>query len=383
MTILVTGCAGFIGMHVAKRLLERGERVVGLDNLNAYYDVHLKEARLRELDPFEQFHFIKADLADRTALERVFRDTAPGRVVHLAAQAGVRYSLQDPQAYVSSNLVGFVNLLEACRHGRIEHLVYASTSSVYGANVATPFREDDPVDHPVSLYAATKRSNELMAHTYSHLFGLPTTGLRFFTVYGPWGRPDMSMALFTKAILADEPIKVFNHGRMQRDFTYIDDIVEGVVQVLDLVPQVVPSTPPTPTRGLPSARRRSGSTTSATANRSSCSSTSDCSRRRSERRRHSICNPCSPATSWRQPRTRPPSRPPWGSVRRRRSTRASDATSPGIGRTTAHHRRARPTPLGARTQASPVLRRGRRAFGTPRYTRCLLPHGVRSARRAG
>ena len=240
MTILVTGCAGFIGMHVAKRLLERGERVVGLDNLNAYYDVRLKEARLRELDPFGQFHFIKADLADRTALERVFRDTAPGRVVHLAAQAGVRYSLQDPQAYVSSNLVGFVNLLEACRHGRIEHLVYASTSSVYGANVATPFREDDPVDHPVSLYAATKRSNELMAHTYSHLFGLPTTGLRFFTVYGPWGRPDMSMALFTKAILADEPIKVFNYGRMQRDFTYIDDIVQGVVQVLDLVPQCGP-----------------------------------------------------------------------------------------------------------------------------------------------
>ena len=236
MTILVTGCAGFIGMHVAKRLLERGEQVVGLDNLNPYYDVRLKEARLRELDSFDRFRFEKLDLADRPALERLFQDSTPRRVIHLAAQAGVRYSLQDPHAYVSSNLVGFVNLLEACRHGRIEHLVYASTSSVYGANVSTPFREDDPVDHPVSLYAATKRSNELMAHTYSHLFGLPTTGLRFFTVYGPWGRPDMSMALFTKAILAGEPIKVFNHGKMQRDFTYVDDIVEGVVRVLQLIP---------------------------------------------------------------------------------------------------------------------------------------------------
>ncbi|HTO48131.1 MAG TPA: NAD-dependent epimerase [Burkholderiales bacterium] len=240
MTILVTGSAGFIGMHVAKRLLERGEQVVGLDNLNVYYDVRLKEARLRELDPFGQFHFIKADVADRAALERVFEDRPPKRVVHLAAQAGVRYSLKDPHAYVSSNLVGFVNLLEACRHARLEHLVYASTSSVYGANVSTPFREDDPVDHPVSLYAATKRSNELIAHTYSHLFGLPTTGLRFFTVYGPWGRPDMSMALFTKAILADEPITVFNYGQMRRDFTYIDDIVEGVVRVLALVPRSGP-----------------------------------------------------------------------------------------------------------------------------------------------
>jgi UDP-glucuronate 4-epimerase len=240
MTILVTGCAGFIGMHVAKRLLERGDQVVGLDNLNPYYDVRLKEARLRELAPFDRFRFEKLDLADRPALERLFQDSMPARVVHLAAQAGVRYSLQDPHAYVSSNLAGFVNLLEACRHGRIEHLVYASTSSVYGANVSTPFREDDPVDHPVSLYAATKRSNELMAHTYSHLFGLPTTGLRFFTVYGPWGRPDMSMALFTKAILAGEPIKVFNHGKMQRDFTYVDDIVEGVVRVLELVPESRP-----------------------------------------------------------------------------------------------------------------------------------------------
>jgi len=236
MTILVTGCAGFIGLHVAKRLVERGGEVVGLDNLNPYYDVRLKEARLRELER-DRFRFEKLDLADRPALERLFRDRRPRRVIHLAAQAGVRYSLQDPHAYVSSNLVGFVNLLEACRHARVEHLVYASTSSVYGANVSMPFREGDPVDHPVSLYAATKRSNELMAHTYSHLFGLPTTGLRFFTVYGPWGRPDMSMALFTKAILAGEPIKVFNHGRMQRDFTYVDDVVEGVVRVLEAVPQ--------------------------------------------------------------------------------------------------------------------------------------------------
>ncbi len=236
MTVLVTGCAGFIGMHVAKRLLERGADVVGLDSLNAYYDVRLKEARLGELAPFGRFRFERLDLADREALERLFRDGAPVRVVHLAAQAGVRYSLEDPHAYVASNLAGFVNLLEACRHGRVEHLVYASTSSVYGANVATPFREDDPVDHPVSLYAATKRADELMAHAYSHLFGLPTTGLRFFTVYGPWGRPDMSMALFTGAILAGAPIKVFNHGRMQRDFTYVDDVVEGVARVLDLVP---------------------------------------------------------------------------------------------------------------------------------------------------
>ncbi len=241
MTILVTGCAGFIGMHVAKRLLERGDEVAGIDNLNPYYDVRLKEARLHELRPFERFRFTKLDLADRDAIARLFEAEKPVRVVNLAAQAGVRYSLQDPHAYVSSNLVGFTNVLEACRHGKIEHLVYASTSSVYGANVSIPFGEDDPVDHPVSLYAATKRANELMAHTYSHLFGLPTTGLRFFTVYGPWGRPDMSMALFTSAILAGEPIRVFNHGRMRRDFTYIDDIVEGVVRVLDVVPEARPT----------------------------------------------------------------------------------------------------------------------------------------------
>ncbi len=244
MTILVTGCAGFIGMHVARRLLERGDEVAGVDNLNPYYDVRLKEARLGELRPFERFRFTKLDLADRDAIERLFEDEKPVRVINLAAQAGVRYSLRDPHAYVSSNLVGFMNILEACRHARVEHLVYASTSSVYGANVSMPFAEDDPVDHPVSLYAATKRANELMAHTYSHLFGLPATGLRFFTVYGPWGRPDMSMALFTKAILAGEPITVFNYGQMRRDFTYIDDIVEGVVRVLDVVPEVRPTDAP-------------------------------------------------------------------------------------------------------------------------------------------
>jgi UDP-glucuronate 4-epimerase len=244
MKVLVTGCAGFIGMHVARRLVERGHAVVGLDNLNPYYDVRLKEARLGELSGLEGFRFAKLDLADKGGIERLFAAERPDRVVNLAAQAGVRYSLQDPHAYASSNLVGFVNVLEACRHGAVEHLVYASTSSVYGANVSMPFGEDDPVDHPVSLYAATKRANELMAHTYSHLFGLPTTGLRFFTVYGPWGRPDMSMALFTKAILAGEPIRVFNHGRMRRDFTYIDDIVEGVVRVLDDVPRAGPTDAP-------------------------------------------------------------------------------------------------------------------------------------------
>src|SRR5262245_28605208 len=242
--VLVTGSAGFIGMHVAKRLLERAHAVVGLDNLNPYYDVRLKEARLRELGGFERFRFVKVELADKEGIERLFAAERPTRVINLAAQAGVRYSLQDPHAYASSNLVGFVNILEACRHSGVEHLVYASTSSVYGANIAMPFGEDDPVDHPVSLYAATKRANELMAHAYSHLFGLPTTGLRFFTVYGPWGRPDMSMALFTKAILAGEPIRVFNHGRMRRDFTYIDDIVEGVVRVQDLVPQPSPADAP-------------------------------------------------------------------------------------------------------------------------------------------
>jgi len=236
MTVLVTGCAGFIGMHVARRLAERGETVVGVDNLSPYYDVKLKEARLAELAPLAAFRFVKLDLADTARVDELFGRERFDRVVHLAAQAGVRHSLRDPHAYAQANLVAFTNVLEACRRAAVRHLVYASSSSVYGANVRAPFREDDPVDHPVSLYAATKRANELMAHCYSHLYALPTTGLRFFTVYGPWGRPDMSMTLFTQALLAGEPIKVFNHGRMRRDFTYIDDVTAGVLATLDRVP---------------------------------------------------------------------------------------------------------------------------------------------------
>ena len=232
-TILVTGAAGFIGYHVAKRLLERGERVVGLDNLNDYYDVRLKEARLEQLTPFERFHFVKLDLTDRTGMSEVFAAHGIRHVVHLAAQAGVRYSLVNPHAYVESNLVGFLNILEGCRQTKAAHLVYASSSSVYGGNTRTPFSIHDNVDHPLSLYAASKKANELMAHTYAHLYGIPCTGLRFFTVYGPWGRPDMALFSFTKAILEGTPIDVFNDGKMSRDFTYIDDIVEGVVGVLD------------------------------------------------------------------------------------------------------------------------------------------------------
>ncbi len=233
MKILVTGCAGFIGMYVCERLLAQGDEVVGIDNLNNYYDVSLKEARLARLTPHANFTFHKLDIADRCAMTALFEREKPQRVVHLAAQAGVRYSLKNPHAYVDSNLVGFVNMLEGCRHAKVEHLVYASSSSVYGGNTRLPFSEHDNVDHPVSLYAATKKANELMAHTYSHLYDLPTTGLRFFTVYGPWGRPDMSPILFASAISAGKPIDVFNHGKMQRDFTYIDDIVEGVLRVLD------------------------------------------------------------------------------------------------------------------------------------------------------
>jgi UDP-glucuronate 4-epimerase len=233
MKILVTGAAGFIGMHTSEVLLARGDEVVGLDDLNDYYDPRLKEDRLARLTPHEAFHFVKRDVADRSGMERLFAEEKFDRVVHLAAQAGVRYSLQNPHAYVDSNLVGFMNILEGCRHHRVQHLVYASSSSVYGGNTLMPFSEHHSVDHPVSIYAATKKANELMAHTYSHLYGLPTTGLRFFTVYGPWGRPDMALFLFTKAILEGRPIDVFNHGRMKRDFTYIDDIVEGVVRTLD------------------------------------------------------------------------------------------------------------------------------------------------------
>jgi UDP-glucuronate 4-epimerase len=237
MRVLVTGAAGFIGFHVCLRLLRRGDDVVGLDNLNSYYSVELKEARLRQLETFKGFHFYQLDVAHREDLKGLFGREAPQRVVNLAAQAGVRHSLTDPQDYVASNLVGFANILEGCRHHQVEHLVYASSSSVYGANTAMPFSVHQNVDHPLSFYAATKKANELMAHSYSHLFGLRTTGLRFFTVYGPWGRPDMALFLFTKAILAGEPIKVFNYGRMQRDFTYCDDVAEGVVRVLDKLPE--------------------------------------------------------------------------------------------------------------------------------------------------
>lgn len=233
MTTLVTGAAGFIGMYVCQKLLDRGETVLGLDSLNDYYDVNLKEARLAVVCGRPGFSFEKLDLADMSALTDTFARHKIKRVVHLAAQAGVRYSITNPHAYGSANLVGFLNILEACRHSLVEHLVYASSSSVYGGNRKMPFCENDAVDHPVSLYAATKKANELMAHSYSHLYGLPTTGLRFFTVYGPWGRPDMSPILFARAIFEGRPIDVFNHGKMQRDFTYIDDIVEGVVRVLD------------------------------------------------------------------------------------------------------------------------------------------------------
>ena len=236
MKILVTGAAGFIGMHAAKILLSRGDEVVGIDNLNDYYDPQLKRARLENLTPFPGFRFVPMDVADTPAVTGLFTTEKFDRVVHLAAQAGVRYSLTNPHAYIQSNLVGFANILEGCRHNAVEHLVYASSSSVYGGNTKMPFSERDSVDHPVSFYAATKKANELMAHTYSHLYGLPTTGLRFFTVYGPWGRPDMALFLFTKAILEGRPIRVFNHGRHKRSFTYVDDIVEGVVRALDRVP---------------------------------------------------------------------------------------------------------------------------------------------------
>ncbi len=238
--VLVTGAAGFIGFHLCRRLLADGCRVTGVDNLNDYYDPSLKRARLERLAPHERFSFIRLDVAERSAVADLFSGRCFDGVVHLAAQAGVRYSLENPHAYVDANLVGFVNILEGCRHAATRHLVFASSSSVYGANATMPFSVHHNVDHPVSLYAATKKANELMAHTYSHLYGLPCTGLRFFTVYGPWGRPDMALFLFTEAILNDRSIRVFNHGRMKRDFTYIDDIVEGVARVLAHLPEPEP-----------------------------------------------------------------------------------------------------------------------------------------------
>lgn len=234
---LITGCAGFIGFHLSRRLLLDGYTIIGLDNLNNYYDISLKQARLSLLLEHKNFYFVQASLEDGQVMARIFSDYSFSTVINLAAQAGVRYSLINPRAYVDSNIVGFLNILEACRHHQIEHLIYASSSSVYGANTKMPFSVHHNVDHPVSLYAATKKSNELMAHTYSHLYGLPTTGLRFFTVYGPWGRPDMAYFSFTKAILAGETIKVFNHGKMKRDFTYVDDIVEGIVRLIDKKPE--------------------------------------------------------------------------------------------------------------------------------------------------
>ena len=238
--VLVTGAAGFIGYHLASRLADEGKTVAGLDNLNAYYDVELKRARLKRLEQKPGFSFHRIDLEDRDALNRLFAERKFDVVVNLAAQAGVRYSLENPHAYVDANLVGFVNLLECCRHFNVSHFVFASSSSVYGANTKMPFSVHDNVDHPVSLYAASKKANELMAHTYSHLYGMRCTGLRFFTVYGPWGRPDMALFLFTRAILEARPIQVFNHGRMQRDFTYIDDIIEGVVRVMGKLPEPDP-----------------------------------------------------------------------------------------------------------------------------------------------
>ena len=241
MRVLITGAAGFIGSHLSHRLIERGDEVLGFDNLNNYYDPSLKQARLDRLLPRPGFSFVQGSLEDRGTLDRAFANFRPQRVVNLAAQAGVRYSLENPQAYIDSNIVGFTNVLEACRHGETEHLVYASSSSVYGANRKLPFSVEDSVDHPVSLYAATKKANELMAHTYSHLFGLPTTGLRFFTVYGPWGRPDMAYFKFTKAILEGRPIDVYAESEMSRDFTYVDDISEAIVRLAALPPEPVPA----------------------------------------------------------------------------------------------------------------------------------------------
>lgn len=241
MKVLVTGTAGFIGMHTAEKLLLRGDTVIGLDNMNAYYDVNLKKARLARLSSYPNYRHVLADLSDRHAIDRLFAELGPERVVHLAAQAGVRYAATNPHLYVESNITGFLHILEGCRHFGVSHLVYASTSSVYGANTDMPFTEHKSAEHPLTLYAATKKANEMMAHSYAHLFGIPCTGLRFFTVYGPWGRPDMALFMFTKLILAGEPIKVFNHGKHSRSFTYIDDITEGVIRACDQPAQASPA----------------------------------------------------------------------------------------------------------------------------------------------
>lgn len=240
MKILVTGAAGFVGFHLSKKLLEESVEIIGIDNLNDYYDPALKDARLEVLSQYDNFTFHKVDLKDKADVDGIFEQYRPEYVIHLAAQAGVRYSIENPYAYVDSNLIGFMNILEACRNFPVEHLLYASSSSVYGGNKVAPFSTNHNVDHPVSLYAATKKSNELMAHTYSHLYNIPTTGLRFFTVYGPYGRPDMAYFSFTNAIVAGDPIKVFNHGKMERDFTYIDDVVEGIVKLIDHIPTAKP-----------------------------------------------------------------------------------------------------------------------------------------------
>ncbi|MFO1469124.1 MAG: NAD-dependent epimerase/dehydratase family protein [Steroidobacteraceae bacterium] len=295
MKILVTGAAGFIGFHTAKLLLERGDEVVGLDNLNAYYDPKLKASRLAMLEKHGKFRFVRQELAERAGMEAMFAREKFQRVVHLAAQAGVRYSIENPHVYVDSNLTGFLHILEGCRHNGVEHLVYASTSSVYGANTHMPFAVEQNVDHPLTLYAATKKANELMAHSYATLYKIPCTGLRFFTVYGPWGRPDMALFLFTKNILEGKPIDVFNHGHHKRDFTYVGDIAAGVVAAMDHIAKPDPAWNADAPNPAPAARL-TACTTSATRSRWSCCATSRYWSSAWARRRRRICCPCSLAT---------------------------------------------------------------------------------------
>jgi UDP-glucuronate 4-epimerase len=334
---LVTGAAGFIGFHVARRLLERGDQVVGVDNLNDYYDVRLKQARLAQLEGRAGFTFQRLDIADRPEMEQLFAEQAAETVIHLAAQAGVRYSLTNPYAYVESNLVGFMNILEGCRHHGCRHLVYASSSSVYGANTQMPFSVHDNVDHPLSLYAATKKSNELMAHTYSHLYDLPTTGLRFFTVYGPWGRPDMALFLFTAAILADRPIDVFNQGKMRRDFTYIDDIVEGVLRTADHPAEANPQW----TGQQPDPGTSRGPYRVYNISRASWNTLSTCWNAAWDARPGGICCPCSPATFRQRLRTSTIWRATSALLQPRPSKRVSLASWPGIANSTGNQRTLR------------------------------------------